>query len=70
MREHGVRCTCVCPGGVATDFALETGRPHEVLDGMMTPDDAADAVIFCVTRPKGVRMLTVSYRPMDEASWG
>ena len=25
LREHGVRCTNVCPGGVATDFALEEG---------------------------------------------
>ena len=70
MREHGVRCTNVCPGGVATEFALDTGRPEEVLTGMMSPDEAADAVIFCVTRPPGVRMLTVSYRPMDESSWG
>ena len=26
LREHGVRCTNVCPGGVATDFALDDGR--------------------------------------------
>ncbi|CAA9478518.1 MAG: hypothetical protein AVDCRST_MAG85-511 [uncultured Solirubrobacteraceae bacterium] len=70
MRPHEVRCTAVCPGGVATDFALDTGRPEEALDGMMSADEAADAVIFCVTRPPGVRMLTVSYRPMDEPSWG
>ena len=70
MREHGVRCTNVCPGGVATDFALDTGRPREVLEGMMSADDAAEAVVFCVTRPPNVRMLTVSYRPMDEPSWG
>jgi hypothetical protein len=55
---------------VATDFALDTGRPAEVLEGMMSADEAADAVIFCVTRPPGVRMLTVSYRPMSEPSWG
>ena len=27
LREHGIRCTNVCPGGVATDFALEEARP-------------------------------------------
>jgi 3-oxoacyl-[acyl-carrier protein] reductase len=70
MREHGVRCTNVCPGGVATDFALDTGRPREVLEGMMSAEEAAEVVVFCVTRPRGVRMLTVSYRPMDEPSWG
>src|ERR1041384_8446467 len=26
LREQGVRCTNVCPGGVATEFALEEGR--------------------------------------------
>ena len=70
MREHGVRCTNVCPGGVATDFALDTGRAREALEGMMSAEEAADVVVFCVTRPRGVRMLTVSYRPMDEPSWG
>lgn len=70
LREHGVRCTCVCPGGVATDFALGHGRPPEALEGMMSADDAAEAVVFCVTRPAGYRMLTVSYRPMTEASSG
>ena len=25
LREHGVRCTNVCPGGVATDFAMGRG---------------------------------------------
>ena len=36
----------------------------------MSAEEAAEVVVFCVTRPPGVRMLTVSYRPMDEPSWG
>lgn len=70
MREHGVRCTNVAPGGVATGFAMGTGRSPGDTDGMMSADDAADAVLFCVTRPRTYRMLTVSYRPMNEGSWG
>jgi meso-butanediol dehydrogenase/(S,S)-butanediol dehydrogenase/diacetyl reductase len=70
MREHGVRCTNVAPGGIATDFALETGRDPAALDGMMSAEEAAEAVVFCVTRPPGYRMLTMSYRPMSEPSWG
>jgi 3-oxoacyl-[acyl-carrier protein] reductase len=70
LREHGVRATNVCPGGVATDFALETGRPREALAGMMSADDVADVVTFCVTRRRGWRMLTASFRPDSEASWG
>ena len=70
MREHGVRCTVVAPGGVATDFAMGTGRTPESVDGMMTAEEAAEAVVFCVTRPRTHRVLTLSYRPMGEGSWG
>ncbi|MGH3111720.1 MAG: SDR family oxidoreductase [Gaiellaceae bacterium] len=72
LREHGVRCTNVCPGGVATDFALEEGygRRPEVLAGMMSGEDVAEVVVFCLTRPRGHRILETALRPMTEASWG
>lgn len=70
LREHGVRATNVCPGGIATDFAMGTGRSEGSTDGMMTADDVADTVLYCVTRPRSWRMLTMSYRPMIEGSWG
>jgi len=70
VREQGVRCTNVCPGGVATDFALGRGRPEEVLEGMMSAEDVAETVLHVVTRPRGHRMLTVSMRPMGEDSTG
>jgi len=70
MREHGVRCTTIAPGGVATDFAMGTGRTHDSVAGMMSAEEAAEAVVFSATRPRSYRMLTVSYRPMNEPSWG
>jgi 3-oxoacyl-[acyl-carrier protein] reductase len=72
LRETGVRCTNVCPGGVATDFALEPGRgrTHDVLPGMMTADDVADVVLFVLTRPRNHRILETAFRPRTEASWG
>ena len=72
LREHGVRCTNVCPGGVATDFALEEGygRTPDVLDGMMSADDVAEVVLFCLTRPRAHRILETALRPMTEQSWG
>jgi meso-butanediol dehydrogenase/(S,S)-butanediol dehydrogenase/diacetyl reductase len=70
LRERGVRCTNVCPGGVATDFALGSGRPEAALEGMMSAEDVADVVTFCVTRPPGVRIMTTSFRPMSEGSAG
>jgi NADP-dependent 3-hydroxy acid dehydrogenase YdfG len=72
LRERGVRCTNVCPGGVATDFALAEGygRQQDVLAGMMSAEDVAEVVVFCLTRPRGHRILETALRPMTEASWG
>ena len=48
LREQGVRCTSICPGGVATDFAMGHGRTPDMpqLAGMMRPEDVAEAVLF------------------------
>jgi NADP-dependent 3-hydroxy acid dehydrogenase YdfG len=72
LREHGIRCTNVGPGGVATDFALEEGRGRTqgALAGMMTADNVADVVLFVLTRPRSLRILETAFRPMTEASWG
>jgi 3-oxoacyl-[acyl-carrier protein] reductase len=72
LREHGIRCTNVCPGGVATDFALDEGRgrSHEVLAGMMTAEDVAQVVVFTIERPRRFRMLELALRPVSEPSWG
>jgi NADP-dependent 3-hydroxy acid dehydrogenase YdfG len=72
LRERGVRATCICPGGVNTNFAIGTGRTEgdPELEGMLTADEVADVVLFTVTRPRRMRILTTSFRPMIEASWG
>lgn len=72
LREHGVRCTNVAPGGVATDFAMGRGRTPEMpeLAGMMSPGDIAEVVLFVLTRPRGHRILEVALRPSSETSWG
>jgi 3-oxoacyl-[acyl-carrier protein] reductase len=72
LRERGVRCTCICPGGVNTNFAIGTGRTEgdPELEGMLTADEVADVVLFTVTRPRRMRILTTSFRPMIEDSWG
>jgi NAD(P)-dependent dehydrogenase (short-subunit alcohol dehydrogenase family) len=72
LREKGVRVTNLCPGGIATDFAIGTGRTEDMpeLEGMMSADEVADVAWFVVSRPKGLRMMTVSFRPMNEGSWG
>jgi 3-oxoacyl-[acyl-carrier protein] reductase len=72
LRDRGVRCTNICPGGVATDFAMGRGRTPDMpeLATMMAPDDVADVVLFVLTRPRGFRILDTAFRPVTEASWG
>ncbi len=72
LREQGVRCTNVCPGGVATDFAMGRGRTQDMpeLAGMMTADNVAEVVLFVLTRPRNHRILEMAFRPVTEPSWG
>jgi len=72
LREHGIRCTNVCPGGVATEFALEEGRGRtpDALPGMMVAEDVAEVVVFVLERPRRFRILEAAMRPMTEGSWG
>ncbi len=72
LREQGIRCTNICPGGAATDFALDDGRGRtaDALPGMMTADDVAEVVVFALERPRRLRILETALRPMSEGSWG
>jgi NADP-dependent 3-hydroxy acid dehydrogenase YdfG len=72
LRERGVRCTNVCPGGVATEFAMGRGRTPDMpeLTGMMSAEDVAEVVLFVLTRPRNHRILETALRPMTEPSWG
>jgi NADP-dependent 3-hydroxy acid dehydrogenase YdfG len=72
LREHGVRATCICPGGVHTGFAIGAGREKGApeLEAMLTAEDVAEFVLFALTRPRRLRVLTTTFRPMSEASWG
>ena len=72
LREHGVRATSIAPGGVNTDFAIGTGRTEgdPALAELMSPEEVADVVLFAVTRPRDMRILTATMRPMSEGSSG
>jgi 3-oxoacyl-[acyl-carrier protein] reductase len=70
LRELGVRVTNIAPGGIATDFAMGSGRTPDSVEGMMSADEVADVVLFAVNQPRNLRMMTVSFRPMNEGSWG
>jgi NADP-dependent 3-hydroxy acid dehydrogenase YdfG len=72
LREKGVRATSIAPGGVNTEFAIGTGREHgdPSLAEMMSAEDVAEFVLFAVTRPRNLRILTTTFRPMSEDSAG
>lgn len=70
--NKGVRCSTICPGGVATDFAMGRGRTPDDpdLEVMMKPDEVAQSVVHVLTRPRTLRMLESSLLPMGEDSLG
>ena len=39
LREQGVRVTNIAPGGIATDFAMGSGRTPDCVEGMMSAED-------------------------------
>jgi 3-oxoacyl-[acyl-carrier protein] reductase len=72
LRDHGVRATTIAPGGVHTEFAIGAGRDEgdPQLETMLTAGQVAEVVLFAVTRPRSMRILTTTFRPMSEGSWG
>lgn len=70
-----VRVTEIEPGLVETEFSLvrfhgDGDRANRVYQGLtpLTPDDVADVVLFCATRPAHVNLSEVLLVPTDQAS--
>ncbi|KYC41812.1 NAD(P)-dependent oxidoreductase [Scytonema hofmannii PCC 7110] len=70
-----IRVTSVDPGMVETEFSEvrfhgDTERAKKVYQGVtpLTPDDVADVILFCVTRPAHVNINEVILMPVDQAS--
>jgi NAD(P)-dependent dehydrogenase (short-subunit alcohol dehydrogenase family) len=68
VRERGIKVSCICPGGVNTEFALGRGRTKgdPMLEQFMTADDIAKAVRLAVTTGPTTRILNVAMRSMLE----
>ncbi|MDF5720238.1 MAG: SDR family oxidoreductase [Rhizonema sp. PD37] len=70
-----VRVTSVDPGMVETEFSQvrfhgDQERADKVYQGVtpLTPDDIADVIFFCATRPSHVNINEVVLMPVDQAS--
>lgn len=70
--RRGVRCQMLCPGGVATDFAMGRGRTPDDPDlaNFMTPDEVGALVVQTLRRPRTHRVLEANMLPMNEDSMG
>lgn len=73
----GVRVSTVDPGMVETDFSIvrfkgDEERARRVYADMtpLTPDDIADAVVWCATRPAHVNIDEIILKPTDQATAG
>jgi 3-oxoacyl-[acyl-carrier protein] reductase len=69
LREKNIRVTAICPGGVATEFAMGTGRTPDMpgLDEMLRPENVADAIVAVLKQPATMRSLVWSMRSIHEA---
>lgn len=70
-----VRVTSIDPGLVETEFSDvrfrgNLDRAKQVYQGMMplTPEDVADAILFCATRPPHVNISEMLLMPTDQSS--
>ena len=66
VRDQGIKVSVIVPGGAHTQFAIGEGRRagDPMLDELLAPQDVADAVLFAVTRPPGVRVFMLGIEPM------
>ncbi|MBD2740438.1 SDR family oxidoreductase [Coleofasciculus sp. FACHB-1120] len=70
-----VRVTSVDPGLVETEFSQvrfhgDSDRAQKVYQGLtpLTPEDIADVIFFCVTRPAHVNISQILLVPTDQAT--
>jgi NAD(P)-dependent dehydrogenase (short-subunit alcohol dehydrogenase family) len=69
---QGVRCQILCPGGVATDFAMGRGRTPDDPDlaNFMQADEVGAVAVDLLGLPRSQRVIESTLLPMAEDSLG
>lgn len=68
-QPYNVKVSYLAPGGTNTHYGFDTGTrtPGDpMLDGFLTSEDVAEAVIFAATQGPKSRVFLVGMRPMNE----
>lgn len=68
LRPYNIKVSAVCPGGVATDLALGTGRtPESVAQAnYLDAAEVAEVTLLVAAQPANSRIMQVLMRPMSE----
>ena len=66
LHKYNIKVGVMCPGGIATEFAIGKGRTEEGVRGthMMDPADVADAILYACALPANVRIPQLTLRHM------
>ena len=65
VRKDGVRVAAICPGSVATEFGKGRTVPKVSREGILAPEDVADAVIATLRLPERALMSEIDLRPSN-----
>jgi 3-oxoacyl-[acyl-carrier protein] reductase len=66
LRQHDVRVVTLCPGAIATEFAVGRGRcePGAQTHRMLSAAEVAEAIRVVVSQPRSMRSLVWTMRSM------
>lgn len=67
-RQHGIKVSSVCPGGIDTHFAIGTGRTENdpKFEQFLEAEDVVKAIVFILEQSPKSRIIELFIRPMSE----
>jgi NAD(P)-dependent dehydrogenase (short-subunit alcohol dehydrogenase family) len=66
LRPHGIRVTCLCPGGIETPLWTRQGGYPDAEAKLITVEDMNNLVQFLVDQPENVLYKCMTLFPMNE----